>query len=59
MQFMWIPSHIGICLNETGAKLTKETLNKNSIDSEDIMSFRRVKGVLMSRRQWDYCQNHR
>ena len=55
VQFMWIPYHIGICLNETGAKLAKEALNKNSIDSEATMSFQRLKGVLTSRkRQWDY-----
>lgn len=33
----------------------KEALNQDSIDSAGTMSFRRVKGILMSRRkQWDY-----
>ena len=55
VQFMWIPSHIGICLNETADKLAKEALNKDPTDSEITMSFSRVKGVLASRRrQWDY-----
>ena len=48
VQFMWIPSHIDICLND---KLAKEALNKNSIDSEATMSFQRVRGVLTSRRR--------
>ena len=55
VQFMWMPYDIGICLNETADKLAKEALNKDPIDSEANMSFRRVKGILMSRRrQRDY-----
>lgn len=55
VQFMWITSHIGRLY--AANQLANEALKKDSINSQATMNFRRIKGILISRRkQWE-CEN--
>lgn len=52
--FFWIPSHIGIRLNEQADSLAKEATDKTAIDIESNISISRIKKIMFSkRREWE------
>ncbi|XP_064082977.1 uncharacterized protein LOC135198990 [Macrobrachium nipponense] len=53
VKFFWVPSHIGILLNEVADNLAKEATRKPSIDIETSMSLNRIKrGMRIKREVW-------
>ena len=54
VKFTWIPSHIGINLNELADRLAKNGVNKDDIDEAVSMSMGKIKGMIRSKRQeWE------
>ena len=54
VEFYWIPSHIGIYLNDVADTLAKEATSKVTIDIETNMSLSRIKkGMKNIQSQWD------
>ena len=52
--FFWIPSHIGIRLNELADSLAKEATNKTAFDVESNISISRIKKrVVFKRKEWE------
>ena len=54
VQFFWIPSHIGISLNEVADDLAKKATDRLFVDTESQMSLNRIKkGIKQIRNLWD------
>ena len=54
VKFFWIPSHIGIILNEAADDLAKQATQRPTIDIESIMSLSRIKkGIRQRRTVWE------
>ncbi|XP_068234203.1 uncharacterized protein [Palaemon carinicauda] len=53
VKFYWVPSHIGISLNEVADNLAKEATRKPDIDIETSMSLNRIKrGMRIKQEVW-------
>ncbi|XP_064098234.1 uncharacterized protein LOC135209511 [Macrobrachium nipponense] len=50
VKFFWVPSHVGIHLNEMADSLAKDTTNKQNIDTGSTMTLSRIKEGLRIKR---------
>ena len=53
--FFWIPSHVGIRLNEMADSLAKEATETTAVDVESTLSISRIKKrMVFKRKEWEF-----